>query len=95
MGVFPLFDHYYDPQFDHRKPTKPFSQDRFLPGIDWNTNGQLKVLESFAFTHRLEALPLEKTQDLEFYVHNETFGSGERSFGTSSFVRLNPGEYLR
>jgi len=34
MGVFPIRDHYFEPQFDHRHPRQPFSNDRVLSGID-------------------------------------------------------------
>ena len=32
LGVFPIRNHYYEPQFYFRKISRPFSQDRFLPG---------------------------------------------------------------
>jgi hypothetical protein len=49
IGVFPIRNHYYEPQFDYRELAQPLSQDRNLPGIDWNIREQIKLLESFSF----------------------------------------------
>ena len=46
VGVFPILNHYYEPQFDNRVSTSDLSQDRNLQGIDWNVPGQLEMLES-------------------------------------------------
>src|SRR6476660_42165 len=67
IGVFPIRDHYYEPQFDNRKQSRPFSQERMLPGIDWNTNEQLKLLTTFSFSQELADIPQEKPDALEFY----------------------------
>ena len=34
VGVFPIRNHYYEPQFDNRIPDPALAQDRDLPGID-------------------------------------------------------------
>lgn len=49
IGVFPIRDHYYEPQFDHRARGADFSRDRHLPGINWNIAGQLAMLEEVHF----------------------------------------------
>lgn len=49
VGVFPLRNHYYDPQFDHRTPRRPFAAERPLPGIEWNIDGQLQQLAALTF----------------------------------------------
>src|SRR6185436_2019317 len=56
VGVFPIRDHYYEPQIDNRKTRFPFSQERALPGIDWNINGQLNLLTSFTFAQEIAKL---------------------------------------
>jgi hypothetical protein len=38
VGVFPIRNHYYEPQFDHRNPSSDFSEERNLSGIDWNVS---------------------------------------------------------
>ena len=57
VGVFPIRNHYYEPQFDNRIPKPDFSQDRNLPGINWNISDQLKTLESFTFSQELVDIP--------------------------------------
>lgn len=66
VGVFPVRDHYYEPQFDHRRPGRPFSQERALPGIDWRIDEQLARLGSFSFAHEIADLPLN-------YLHHNHY----------------------
>ena len=73
VGVFPIRNHYYEPQFDNRNPRPDFSQDRNLQGIDWNISGQLKMLRSFTFSQELLELPREKQGTLELYLNNGAF----------------------
>ena len=75
VGVFPILDHYYEPQFDNRSPTQPFSQDRALPGIDWNVAGQLRRLATFTFASELADLPREKPDATEYFLDNGAFGT--------------------
>lgn len=48
VGVFPIRNHYYEPQFDNRTPKPDFSEDRNLSGVNWNISGQLELLEKRA-----------------------------------------------
>ena len=41
VGVFPIRNTYYEPLFDERLLKDDLFTDRFLPGIDWNAEGQL------------------------------------------------------
>ena len=36
VGIFPIRNDYYEPQFDMRNIRRPFSDERSLPGINWN-----------------------------------------------------------
>jgi hypothetical protein len=80
IGIFPVADHYYEPQFDHRCPRSDFSQDRALPGIDWNVDGQLTTVERLSFSEELANTPIVKTGDLQFYLNNGSFESGDAEF---------------
>ena len=80
VGVFPIRDHYYEPQFDNRNPSPGFSEDRNLPGISWNVTGQLEMLASFAFAGELQDIPREKTAALEFYLDNDQFQAGDAEY---------------
>ncbi|MDJ0711803.1 MAG: class I SAM-dependent methyltransferase [Woeseiaceae bacterium] len=77
VGVFPIINHYYEPQFDHRSPDLAFGHDRNLRGIDWNTDGQLDTLTRFRFAEELADVPLEKPSTRGYYLNNGQFGSGD------------------
>ncbi|MFZ5523298.1 MAG: class I SAM-dependent methyltransferase [Pseudomonadota bacterium] len=80
IGVFPIADHYYDPQFDNRKPKQPFSQDRILPGIRWNTAEQINKLNTFSFSKELADISQDQSHTLEFYMNNGSFISGDAEY---------------
>jgi predicted O-methyltransferase YrrM len=80
VGVFPIRNHYYEPQFDHRKTRQPLSQDRILPGLDWNIPGQLRILETLEFSQELAGMPQEKSSTLEFHFNNGAFESGDAEY---------------
>lgn len=77
VGIYPLRNHYYEPKFDHRYPRRPYSEDRSLPGIQWNVEGQLNWLNQFTRANELTDLPTEPTGDLAFYLNNGAFLSGD------------------
>jgi predicted O-methyltransferase YrrM len=77
IGVFPIRNHYYEPQFDNRNPVREFSDDRILPGIDWNARGQIAMLNSFKYSEEIGHIPREKTDKLQFYFDNSAFGPGD------------------
>ena len=80
IGVFPIRDHYYEPQFDNRHPKPPFSDDRRLPGIDWNLPGQLALLDRFTYAGELTGIPSSKPAELGFHFNNRNFESGDAEF---------------
>ena len=90
IGVFPIRDHYYEPQFDHRQPKLSFSQDRTLPGIDWNTNEQLKMLTAFTFSGELSDTPQEEPDTLAFYLNNDSFRAGDAEYWYQLIRSIKP-----
>lgn len=80
VGVFPIHRHYYEPQFDFRGLKKPLSEERPLPGIDWNEDGQLALLEAFRFGAELAGISQERREPPEFHFNNGTFESGDAEF---------------
>ena len=80
VGVFPIRDHYYEPQFDHRDPRLPFSVDRKLTGIDWNVEGQMENLASFEFADELTDIPTERSETRNFHFNNYSFESGDAEY---------------
>lgn len=90
VGVFPICNHYYEPQFDYRIPNPDFSQDRNLPGISWNVSGQLEMLERFTFSHELADLPDKKPSSLTFYLNNRSFESGDAEYWYQLIRTIKP-----
>jgi len=95
IGVFPIRNHYYEPQFDHRQRKQPFSQERNLPGIDWNIEFQLKMLTELSFTHELTELQRDKAEPLYFSLNNRLFGSGDAEYWYQLIRLIKPEEYLK
>jgi predicted O-methyltransferase YrrM len=79
-GAFPIRNHYYEPQFDYRKIRQPFSQERPLPGINWNVEGQLEMLETFSFSNELTDLGQEPADPLDYRLQNILFGPGDAEY---------------
>lgn len=90
VGVFPLRNHYYEPQFDHRNPKPDFCQDRNLHGIDWNIPGQLQMLESFTYSQELLGLPNAKQSSLDFHLNNVAFESGDAEYWYQIIRAIKP-----
>lgn len=90
IGVFPIRNHYYEPQFDNRNPKPDFSKDRKLPGIDWNISGQLEFLERFVFSQELADIPLKKSKNIEFYLNNGAFEAGDAEYWYQIIRTIKP-----
>ena len=80
IGIFPIQDHYYEPQFNYQTLGKYLSQDRILPGLDWNIASQLERLNSFTYAHELSEIPTKKGNKLDFYLGNGSFESGDAEY---------------
>jgi methyltransferase family protein len=90
LGVFPIRNHYYEPQFDYRHVEHPLSQDRPLPGIDWNIAEQLRILDTLTFSQELVDTPQSKTGELEFYFNNSMFESGDAEYWYQLIRAIKP-----
>ena len=77
VGVFPIINHYYEPQFDYRSPDLDARHDRNLCGIDWNIDGQLDALSKFRFSEELKDVPQEDDGSGGYYLNNSQFGAGD------------------
>ena len=83
IGIFPIRNHYYEPLFDYIKLRYPLTNNRILPGIDWNNNNQLLMLEKFSFNDELLDFPVNKrkqSNELEFSLNNSLFGFGDAEY---------------
>lgn len=80
VGVFPVRDHYYEPLFNSDKLEEVLGKKRVLPGIDWNTEEQLHLLEQFNFNEELHDIPFLKQEMPVFHFKNLAFESGDAEF---------------
>lgn len=80
VGVFPVRDHYYEPQFDNRRPKNKFSQDRNLSGIDWNVSGQIGFIEGLNFSHEFADILQDGSKNPVFRFNNGAFESGDAEY---------------
>jgi predicted O-methyltransferase YrrM len=94
VGVFPIRDHYYEPAFNPRHLRRPLSEDRFLPGIDLNVEGQLEVLARFDYADELDRLPRRAVETVKFYYDNPNFPPGDSEYLYSAIRLLKPRRIL-
>ena len=94
IGVFPIRDHYYEPQFVYDKLKQSFSRDRELPGIDWNVPEQLKLINAFSFSREVSDIPIEKPDTPGFYLNNGSFGFGDAEFWYQIIRLIKPRRIL-
>ena len=90
VGVFPIRDHYYEPQFDNQNPMPSFYEDRNLPGINWNISEQLEMIKKFVFAKELENISQVKPSTLKFYLNNDTFESGDAEYWYQIIRTIKP-----
>ena len=82
VGVFPIRDHYYEPQFRIDDSGHSILDSRELPGINWDIQRQLNELESLVYSQELRDLPSEKQDagEHQFFLNNDSFGSGDAEY---------------
>jgi hypothetical protein len=83
VGVLPFKDHYYQPLINPRKYLqKPLGLPRVLPGIQWNIEEQLTLLNKFHYQEELRAIPLDQkdAQPLAFYYNNPSLCAADAEF---------------
>lgn len=76
IGIFPVRDHYYEPQFNYSAGFNA-GDKRELP-LDFAVPEQLEALQSLHFKSELQALAITpKDKPHEYFVHNPNFGPGD------------------
>jgi hypothetical protein len=89
IGIFPIVRHYYEPQFDGLFEY-PLDQDRRLPGIDFNVEGQLKFIKSLTRSGELSDLASRSLDSFGFAFGNGTFESGDAEFWYQLIRQVKP-----
>lgn len=77
-GVFPILNHYYEPQFIFSKSFDPAAKRELH--LDFNVEGQLAYLQSLQYRQELLELALDKNANratAKFFLNNPAFGRGD------------------
>jgi hypothetical protein len=90
VGVFPIVDHYYDPQFSFKEAHPDLSADRNLVGIDLNVEGQLAMLEKLTYASELSNDDASKNSETEYHPDNEWFTWGDSEYWYQIVRALKP-----
>ena len=88
IGVFPVNDHYYEPLFNGQYLRKPLSEDRNLPGIDFNIEEQLAILDQLNFSEELSMVSENYVDEITYNFMNGAFEHGDGEF-LYNIIRYN------
>jgi Methyltransferase domain len=99
-GVTVVANHYYEPTYDAEQIFRDPDTPRPLAGIDWNLDGQLKLLDGFDYGAALRALDGRSHRGRTFRYQNDLFGPGDaealycmiRHFKPRRFVEIGCGQ---
>ena len=76
VGVLPVADHYYEPLINPSRLRNPLSADRSLPGLDFNKDEQLALLNSLQFSDELTSFQNSGNTEIPQYRFNNIYFSG-------------------
>jgi hypothetical protein len=91
IGVFPILDNYYEPQFNDKFITHDLSLPRKLPGIKFNLPNQLLLLNKLIYQKEFESFVNEEKNSISkfsFKLLNGSFESGDAEF-LYNFIRFS------
>lgn len=80
IGVMPVSTHYYDPLIRAASLKRKLSDERDLPGIDWNVETQLALLDRFSYNDELRQFPQHEKDRLTYFYNNSFFESGDAEY---------------
>lgn len=86
VGIFPVINHYYEPQFQFNKTGKE-SEPKQLPGLDMNLAEQLVLLDTMEYRQELIDLSELPVSKLTYSFDKGPFRSGDAEY-LYAFVRL-------
>lgn len=79
--MIPIIDHYYEPLFNPKHLRYSLRKERNLPGINFNDDEQLEILNKFDFNDELLQFPLiKKSNEREYQYNCDAFSSGDGEY---------------
>ena len=95
IGIFPITNHYYEPQFNFSQLKRSLYKNRSFPGIDFNLKKQLKNLSNLIYKNELIELNLEKkSPNYNFNIKNNFFEYGDAEIYYQLIRYLKPKNIL-
>lgn len=94
IGVFPIVDHYYEPQFNFDKEKEKLTLIRQLQSIKFNIESQIKLINSFSYFNELQEIVLRKPASNKYFFNNGSFNSGDSEFYYSIIRSLKPNKII-
>lgn len=91
IGVFPVTDHYYEPQFVFEQPYNGSNKRKLL--IDFHESEQLKALASMKYQDELSDFKLTYCEN-DFYVHNPAFSTADADLYYLLIRNLKPSRII-
>jgi len=91
VGVLPVRNHYYEPWVDASMLDQPLAQDRELPGLDLDVDGQLRTLKTLTYADELLELEDPPGTPLGYHFGNNMFEQGDSELLYSLIRRRRPG----
>ncbi len=90
IGVLPVRRHYYEPFVDPAWLRLPLDEERWLPGIEWNVQEQLQLLDGLRYEGELGYITGPKKSSLDFRLGNGAFESGDAEFLYQLVRKMKP-----
>lgn len=94
LGVFPIRDHYYEPMFHPRHLRHSLEDQRDLPGINWNEQGQLDLLTQMNFSAEIQGRWDAPGIPTQFYIDNGGFEGGDAEYWYSAVRYFKPARII-
>lgn len=86
--------HYYTPLVDDTDLRSPLHQERSLPGIDLNEDGQVTLLRQFNYQHELAKFPSKRESPLHYAYENGLYEAGDADFLYCMVRHFRPAKVL-
>ena len=97
IGIYPLRDHYYEPQFKYDTFDEDASKNRVLCGLDLRPDHQIRLLNEMNYQDDFENFLSDqnkKESDLAFNFDNGMINTGDAEFLYNYIRHLKPSKVI-
>jgi hypothetical protein len=86
--------HYYEPITLPKDIRADLAAERQLPGINWNADEQLTILQNFVFADELRAIAKRVPSELDYHFEQPFFGPGDAEYLYSMIRKYRPSRLI-